>query len=346
MARMSRVKQSVAIGAALLLSGGLATGITQVAAAQPQPTVSQVEAKVNADTSKFDQANQRYDQAEQQLSQAKAKLSQVNKEVAADQKQYNASRKRVVAIANASYEDSGQTSVANLLTSGNPDQVLNQASMILEIAGQRNMQAKRFLTQAQNLASVQRERQRTEQGIAQIASQRQKEKNDAQKALDDAKAQLNTLNAQQQATVKANTLGGSSSSSSGSLSQTITTVTGSGNARQAVAYAEAQLGCMYVYGATGPCSAGFDCSGLMMAAWASAGVTIPRDTYGEWSSLPHVSMSSIQPGDLILFDGEGHVGMYIGSNTIIDAPQTGSPVQRHSLSDSWYASTLDGAVRP
>ena len=56
------------------------------------------------------------------------------------------------------------------------------------------------------------------------------------------------------------------------------------NAGQAVAFAYNQLGCAYVYGATGPCSNGFDCSGLVMAAWASAGVSIPRDTYSQWAA--------------------------------------------------------------
>lgn len=329
------------------MTGGLATGIAQVAAAQPQPSVSQVQAEVNADTSKFDQANQQYDAAEQQLTQAKTRLGQVNKEMAADQQQYNTSRRKVVAIANASYEDSGQTSVANLLTSGNASQVLNEASMILEIAGERNMDTQKFLSQAQQLTSVQRERQHTEQGIADIAAKRQKEKQDAQNALASAKAELSTLSAQQQQQVQASTLSGNSSSSSSNIvANAVTTVTGSGNARAAVQFAENAQGCQYVYGATGPCSAGFDCSGLAQAAWAAAGVSIPRDTYSQWAALPHVSMSSIQPGDLIYFDGEGHVGVYIGNNTIIDAPQTGSPVQQHSLSDSWYASTVDGAVRP
>jgi peptidoglycan DL-endopeptidase CwlO len=62
--------------------------------------------------------------------------------------------------------------------------------------------------------------------------------------------------------------------------------------------------------------------------------------------LPHVPLSNLQAGDLLFFDGIGHVSIYIGGNTFIDAPRTGEYVQKVSLSESWYASTLIGAARP
>ena len=115
-------------------------------------------------------------------------------------------------------------------------------------------------------------------------------------------------------------------------------------AGKAVAYAYAQLGKPYVWGATGPDS--FDCSGLMYAAWQSAGVTLPRTTYDEWASLPHIPLSDVQPGDLILYNGESHVAMYVGGGYIIDAPHTGAVVEKLPESTSWYAAGADGAVRP
>ena len=103
-------------------------------------------------------------------------------------------------------------------------------------------------------------------------------------------------------------------------------------AQKAVAFAYAQLGKPYVWGATGPGS--YDCSGLMMAAWAAAGVTIPRDTYSQVAGLPSVPLSSLQPGDLVFFDGDGHVAMHVGGGMIIDAPRTGLTVEKVSLSFS------------
>ena len=83
----------------------------------------------------------------------------------------------------------------------------------------------------------------------------------------------------------------------------------------------------------------------MMAAWAYAGVSIPRTSYGQ-ATLPAVSTSALQPGDILEFAGDSHVGIYVGGGMLIDAPQPGMNVEKVSLSSSWYASNLDGAVRP
>ena len=112
-----------------------------------------------------------------------------------------------------------------------------------------------------------------------------------------------------------------------------------------MAFAYNALGCPYVFGATGPCGSGFDCSGLTMSAWASAGVSIPRTSYGQ-ATLPAVSTSALQPGDILEFAGDSHVGIYVGNNMLIDAPTPGMNVEKVSLSSSWYAANLDGAVRP
>ena len=99
--------------------------------------------------------------------------------------------------------------------------------------------------------------------------------------------------------------------------------TGHGN-HAVLAYARAQVGCSYVWAGNGPCQAGYDCSGLATAAWAAAGVTIPRDTFHEWADLPHVP--SPAPGDLVFFAGAdgtttnpGHVGIVIRPGLMIDA---------------------------
>jgi cell wall-associated NlpC family hydrolase len=106
-------------------------------------------------------------------------------------------------------------------------------------------------------------------------------------------------------------------------------------AAQAINFAEHREGCPYVYGATGPCEDGYDCSGLVQAAYASAGVTIARTSEGQWATEEHVS--SPQPGDLVFFVGSpidsppGHVGIYVGPDQIIDAYATGYPVQEQSF---------------
>ena len=123
----------------------------------------------------------------------------------------------------------------------------------------------------------------------------------------------------------------------------------------AVAFALAQLGKPYVFGATGPNS--YDCSGLVMKAWAAAGVTIPRSTrYQVDTGVAVTSLAAMQPGDLIFIPGSigtmadpGHVGMYIGRDGsgrqwLVQAPHTGTVVHT-SLVSSW-SSEIAAIRRP
>ena len=345
-----RLRRGIAAGFAVLAAGGLATGVTQLAGASPKPTVAQQTAKVNALQAKFDQAVQQYDATSQKLTAAKARLSQVNKEVAAATAKYETTRKRVVQIAAATYMDSGQTSLAGLLTTSDPGQVLGQASILTQLTGARNAETKTFLTAAQQLVSVQQAQAHTEAGIQQLATQNAQTRDAIKKNLDQQKAILDTLTAAQRKAIQSATVGGSSSSSTVTTTKSSpgSTYTGptSTQAQKAVAYAYAQIGCWYRWGGTGPCSSGFDCSGLVQAAWAAAGVSIPRTTGEQWAALPPVPMSALQPGDLIYFNGVGHVAIYVGGGYMIDAPQTGEQIRKLPTSTSWYANSVDGARRP
>ncbi|MGV9876794.1 C40 family peptidase, partial [Streptomyces cellulosae] len=97
-------------------------------------------------------------------------------------------------------------------------------------------------------------------------------------------------------------------------------------AAQAVAYARQKLGSPYVWGATGPDA--FDCSGLVLAAYRSAGVSLPRTTYAQIDAGRRVSRSELLPGDLVFFySGISHVGLYIGNGEMIHAPNPSAPVR-------------------
>jgi cell wall-associated NlpC family hydrolase len=106
---------------------------------------------------------------------------------------------------------------------------------------------------------------------------------------------------------------------------------GSSSASVAVSYALAQVGDPYVYGAAGPDS--FDCSGLTMAAWAAAGVSIPHASSMQPGAGTPVSVSALLPGDLVFFYSPiSHVGMYIGNGQIVHSPHTGAYVEVVPLS--------------
>ncbi len=303
--------------------------------------MAQVQAKVNQLTSQFDQVSEQLDQASQQLSSAQSRLSQVRVHLNNANAQFQAAQANVAQTAAAAFEDTGSTSIAGVLTSGDPSVLLQQGSFLLERSGTQSAETKQLLADASQLTGVEQEMQRTEAGIAVLKSQLAAHKGSLGKLIVTEKATLASLTVPEQQVVTGNSIGGN-----GSTAPQTSPVPTNSQAGKAVAFVYAQLGCPYVYGGTGPCHDGFDCSGLVQAAWAAAGVQIPRDTYEDWAALPHVSMSSIEPGDLILYNGEGHVAMYVGGGYIIDAPQTGMDVEKIPMSTSWYADSADGVVRP
>ena len=110
----------------------------------------------------------------------------------------------------------------------------------------------------------------------------------------------------------------------------------SGAAATAIAFAQAQLGKPYCWGGQGP--ACFDCSGLVFAAYAAAGIHIARTTYQWQQDGPQIPLAEIEPGDLLFSAGSdgtpanpGHVVMYLGNGQIIQAPQTGEDVQTGAI---------------
>jgi peptidoglycan DL-endopeptidase CwlO len=103
------------------------------------------------------------------------------------------------------------------------------------------------------------------------------------------------------------------------------------------------LGTPYVYGGASP--GGFDCSGFVAYVFGQVGVSLPHYSGAQYGMGSAVPRDQLQPGDLVFFDGLGHVGIYIGGGQFIHAPHTGDVVKISSLSESWYASTYVGARR-
>ena len=112
----------------------------------------------------------------------------------------------------------------------------------------------------------------------------------------------------------------------------------------AVGIAMQFLGVPYKWGGASP-QTGFDCSGFTMYVFAKLGVSLPHHAATQYGLGTPVSKDQLQPGDLVFFNGLGHMGMYIGGGQFIHAPRTGDVVKISSLSDSWYARTWVGARR-
>jgi peptidoglycan DL-endopeptidase CwlO len=110
-----------------------------------------------------------------------------------------------------------------------------------------------------------------------------------------------------------------------------------------VRFARRYLGVRYSYGGTSPAS-GFDCSGFTRFVYAHFGITLPHYSGAQFGRGRRVSRWGLRPGDLLFFDGFGHVGMYIGHGLFIHAPHTGTRVSINPLA-GWYSARYDGARR-
>jgi cell wall-associated NlpC family hydrolase len=324
-----RLRRAAVAAAGVVLAGALA-GYGGAAVASPGPTAGQVQQRISKLMSKLDAVAQQYDQSVSELTAASRRLGVVNRELARNQASFERMRAAMAQIASAAYEQGSLNSATALLASDDPQRVLDQASLLNHLSSDRGAQLAAFLGVARALRAAQQAQQRTRAAVALLEKTRAAQRRYLKKLVAKNQAELNKLTAPPLA---------------GSPAGGITyTGPATGAARAAVSFALAQVGKPYQWGATGP--GAYDCSGLVQAAWAAAGVSVPRTTYDMWAALPHVSASSVRPGDLAFFDGEGHVAMYIGGGKYVDAPQTGENVEVIPTSTSWYASTLDGFARP
>jgi cell wall-associated NlpC family hydrolase len=314
----------VAASAALVLPAGTAE-------ATPKPSLKQVQAKLKKLNSQVDHLDNTYNKVKDERQAAKKKLDALNRSVGEDKKTYGQLRVRVAQLAASAYKSGQSGDIPNLVSSNNPQDVLDQISVFTQVARNRSTEVTQFLNAAQLL---QRQQAQAKQAT-----------DDLNAKLKSEKAQLAKIKksvAEQQRLV--NKLGGGSTWGGGPIGGTYTGPA-SGNARTALNYAYAQKGAPYVYGGTGPGKAGYDCSGLVMMAWRSAGVSLPRVVPDQFNATRRVARSDLQPGDLVFFDSLNHVGMYVGNNQFIHAPHTGTDVQIASLS-GYYSSAYYGAGRP
>jgi cell wall-associated NlpC family hydrolase len=331
------MKQRIAVVAAAVLGAGLLLAVTSSAGAAPAPTISQVEKKIKQLQTKGDQLGQQYDQVQQQLLSTRQRLTLVRKQLAIENGQFARLRKVIDSIAVTEYEDGNLNSSLTLLTSGKPQQILNQSSILEQLSESNNAEISQFLAAARQLTSTQQIVSRTLTGIDELKASLGKRR----KTLNNMLAQQNQLLAQLTPAQQVQVGGGTETGTSPVKYKGPT----SSQADKAVQFAYDQVGCPYVYGGTGPCKDGFDCSGLTMMSWANAGVSIPRTSYEQWDDLPHVSLSDVEPGDILVFFGAGHVALYVGGGKFIQAPQPGQFVQVVAFQGA-SPPGIDGAVRP
>ncbi|WP_020118618.1 C40 family peptidase [Streptomyces canus] len=329
--RRSAGGHTVRTAATIALAGAAtATGFDGIGHAQPQLTPAQVKAKVDQLYQEAEAATEKYNGAKEQAEAAENRLDGLRDEAARRTEQLNEARDALGSIAAAQYRGGGLDPAMQLALTDDPDRYLDSAEFV-ERAGTR---------QAASVANVRRQLREIEQlrGAAHIElaslKSRQAELKRHKKTitgkLGAARRLLSQLPAEERAV-----LGGdgdrASRATTGAREElatpgAATTEAPNSRAAAAVSYAYAKLGSPYVWGATGPDA--FDCSGLIQAAYRSAGISLPRTTYAQIDAGRRVSRSELLPGDLVFFySGISHVGLYIGNGQMIHAPNPSAPVR-------------------
>ncbi|MEY9845637.1 NlpC/P60 family protein [Streptacidiphilus sp. MAP5-3] len=322
--------------AATLVTAAAASvvALTQPGHADPKPTPNQVKAQVGELYQQAEQATQQYDGAVAAAQQLQAQAGQWEQEAARTDSRLNRLTSGLDQMAATQYRNGAMDPQLQLLLSADPEDYLQRAGDLSQALASQSDLLQQLATESRTLRS---ERAAADSRLAALKAEETRlaaAKAQIQEKLGAAQALLNTLTAASLATVTQT--GGTTTTPPG-----LADIPASGRAAAAVAFARAQLGKPYVWGATGPNS--YDCSGLVQAAWAAAGVALPRTTYEQIDTGTRIPVSDLQPGDLVFYySGVSHVGMYVGGGEIIHAPHPGAAVEYAPVDEM----PIVGAVRP
>lgn len=316
--------------AAIVLCTALAAGFSTTASsstASPSPddpTLSEVRDRVSRLHHEAEQANERYLTLIDQIHATKRQLKATRADVRDQRSEFAKIKDRVTSTLVADATDSPLGTTGELLGSGDPEEFIDGLGAMQAYNSTQSDLLSEYTTTADELST--REDQLTEQldSIDAAKEKMAEEKEEVDEKAEAAEAILAELEAEQRDDVLTPPHGGDDPSRD---DPRIPPDSGeaTGNAAQAIAFAQEQLGDPYVYGAAGPDS--WDCSGLTSAAWASAGVSLPRSSSSQAYVGTPVSTSELEPGDLVFYYSPiSHVALYVGDGQIIHAPQPGDVV--------------------
>jgi cell wall-associated NlpC family hydrolase len=277
-----------------------------------------VGAQVQALRAKAETATQQYDQATEDYAQLQRRIDGIQAQAALLQLQVNTVSGSLGRLAAAQYRGAGGVDpTLQLMLAQQPDQFLQRAATLDVLARGEGAELRNALSAQQQLAQFRA------QASSDLAEQEQAEQQAAAARgqivaeYQQAQALLTQLTAAQQQELD---------STGVSPDQIAGVPPAEGRAATAIEFAESKLGLWYEWGGTGDPS--YDCSGLVQAAWAAAGVALPRVTWDQLSegqAVPPV-LSDLEPGDLIFYLGGAHVAMYVGNGLVIQAPSTGQRI--------------------
>ena len=323
------------LGSALLgITAMAAIGLVPLSPAQAEPDIKDVEASVDRLYHEAEQASERYNDVKLDLDELTKDLTALRADEKRQSAQLEAVRDEVADSILRDYQGESISTVGQVVVSDDPGAFLGQLSTM---SGFNDLQDSMFTDYSTELAALDLRRAATADRVEEIAettAELRAEKATIDSKLADAEELLADLEAEERERLE-------TTSRASTTRMPTTTIPASGRAGSAIAYAMAQVGDSYAYGATG--DSAFDCSGLTMRAWGAAGVGLPHSSSAQYGSGARVSASALQPGDLVFYYSPiSHVGMYIGNGMIVHAANPSTGVQVAGL----YSMPYVGAVRP
>ncbi|MEE1758924.1 C40 family peptidase [Streptomyces sp. SP18BB07] len=333
-----------------LAGAATATGFDGTGHADPQLTPEQVKAKVAKLYQEAEVATEKYNGAKEKADKAQENLEELRDQAARRTERLNSARDELGSLAAAQYRDGGIAPSWQLALSADPDQYLDGAALAERVGSRHSADVASVRKQLLEIERL-RGAARVELGTLKTRqTELKRHKKTVTSKLTDARQLLGRLTTEDRTRLdtRSGGTGHTSRSSTGaqrSLSGPASPVSApadapNSRAAAAVSYAYSKIGSPYVWGATGPNA--FDCSGLTLAAYRAAGVSLPRTTYSQINAGPRVARSELRPGDLVFFySGISHVGIYIGNGQMIHAPNPSAPVRVAPLDEMPYV----GATR-
>ncbi|MGW5877995.1 NlpC/P60 family protein [Nocardiopsis terrae] len=318
----------VALGAVVLSSG----------VALADPSESEARERYEELQEELSELNAAYNEAQEDHSSAQAELEDLQTQLEQAQEELEAASGQVSVIVQGAYTGATHSSMG-VLFGGEADTALqNIADLDYLSAGQQTVLAD-YVSGVEHAEELYNAAEATEEAAAESLESAETAMSEGETALDEQAEVLESLGGVDPIAAEAADGGGGSGSSGG-------TAAVSGDVQAVLDFARAQIGKPYVWGGTGP--DGYDCSGLTQAAWAQAGVNLPRTTYDQVNAGTPVSRDQLQPGDLMFFysaSAPSHVGIYSGNGMMIHGSNPSKPLEEVSLAAYWD-SVFTGAVRP
>jgi cell wall-associated NlpC family hydrolase len=308
---------------------GMAAGAVSLLPTQsqaaPNPSVDGVREQVEELYEEAEAPTEEYNGVLEKQQKLQREVDGAQDRLARKQQEINELREKMGPLAAEQYRTGAIDPTVQLFLSSDPDDYLDRAQA-LGRTGDRQAAALRALEGKQRELTQERADAAERLKSLQETRVKAKEKKDeVQAKLIKARKLLNSLTAAQRARMEAaqereDAAAGSSDAPSSYNGPA------SGRAKTAIEFAYAQLGKPYEWGSTGPGS--YDCSGLVGAAWRSAGVSLPRTVKQMYDAGRKVSQADLQPGDIIYwYNDTQHNGIYIGDGKAIHAPRTGKNIE-------------------